>query len=62
MNEGTGACSDEVRHEYRKYAKECHELAAMLTNPKDKRAVEIMAAAWGGSANEREVEAAKTFH
>ncbi len=31
--------------EYREFARMCRELAAQLVNPKDKRAVELMAAA-----------------
>jgi hypothetical protein len=40
--------------EYRKFAEDCRALAAKLTDPDDKRAVELMAAAWNKVANERE--------
>ena len=40
--------------EYREFARMCRELAAQLVNPKDKRAVELMAAGWEKSANDRE--------
>jgi hypothetical protein len=40
--------------EYRKFAEDCRALAAKLIDPQDKRAVELMAAAWNKVANERE--------
>jgi hypothetical protein len=41
--------------EYRQFAVACREMAAKITDPKDKRAVELMAQAWEKVANEREV-------
>jgi hypothetical protein len=40
--------------EYRQFAEECRTLAAKISDPKDKRAIESMAAAWDKVANERE--------
>jgi hypothetical protein len=40
--------------EYKRFAEECRHLAAKLTDPKDKHAVELMAAAWERVARERE--------
>ena len=40
--------------EYRQYAEECRRLAAQLTKPEDKRAIEIMAVAWDKVAEGRE--------
>jgi hypothetical protein len=40
--------------EYREFAEKCRELAAKLTDPNDKRAIELMAAAWQKVANKRE--------
>jgi hypothetical protein len=40
--------------EYRQFADGCRELGAKLTDPEDKRAMELMAAAWDKVANERE--------
>jgi len=40
--------------EYRKFAEDSRELAAKLKTPDDKRAVQLMAAAWDKVANERE--------
>lgn len=40
--------------EYRAFAKDCRKLAAELTDPNDKRATELMAAAWDKIADERE--------
>jgi hypothetical protein len=40
--------------EYRQFAELCRQLAANLTDPADKRATELMAAAWDKVANERE--------
>ena len=40
--------------EYRGFARDCRKLVAELTDPEDKRAVELMAAAWEKVANERE--------
>jgi hypothetical protein len=46
--------------EYRKYADDCRQLAAKLTNPDDKRAILLMATAWDKVANEREALLKKT--
>jgi hypothetical protein len=40
--------------EYRKLAEECRNLAAKLSNLKDKKSLEMIAAAWDAVANERE--------
>jgi len=40
--------------EYRKFATECRELAARLTDPRDRRALELMAAGWDKVVRERE--------
>jgi hypothetical protein len=40
--------------EYRQFAMQCREMAAKITDPKDKHAVELMAKAWDKVANERE--------
>jgi hypothetical protein len=40
--------------EYRSFAVECRKLAAVLNKPEDKRAMEVMAAAWEKIASERE--------
>jgi hypothetical protein len=40
--------------EYRGFAEDCRKLAAALTDPKDKGAMELMAAAWDKVANQRE--------
>jgi hypothetical protein len=40
--------------EYRKFAVECRELAAKLTDPRDKHALELMAAGWDKVVRERE--------
>jgi hypothetical protein len=45
--------------EYRQFAASCRELAAKLTNLKDKHAVELMADAWEKIAREREVALSK---
>jgi hypothetical protein len=45
--------------EYRKFAEDCRELAAKLNTPDDKRAQELMAAAWDKVANQREVQLGK---
>jgi len=41
--------------ECRGFAQDCRNLAAELHDPKDKRAIELMAAAWDKVANEREL-------
>jgi hypothetical protein len=41
--------------EYRQFAASCRELAAKITDPKDKYAVELMADAWDKVAHDREV-------
>jgi hypothetical protein len=46
--------------EYRKFAEDCRELGSKLRNPDDKRALELMAAAWDKIANEREALLKKT--
>jgi hypothetical protein len=40
--------------EYRKFAMECRELAARLTDPRDRHALELMAAGWEKVVRERE--------
>jgi hypothetical protein len=40
--------------EYRGFAEDCRKLAAELSDPKDKSAMEMMARAWNKVANERE--------
>jgi hypothetical protein len=45
--------------EYREFAAKCRELAAVLSNPKDRQALELMAASWEKIANEREAQLAK---
>lgn len=40
--------------EYRRFANECRRLAAKLTKPSDRRALELMAKGWDRSADERE--------
>jgi hypothetical protein len=42
--------------EYRRFAGECRRLAATLTKPADKRALELMAKGWDKSADEREAK------
>jgi hypothetical protein len=42
--------------EYRKFAEDCRELAAKLSNPEDKRAVLLMATAWEKAAKDRETQ------
>jgi 23S rRNA G2069 N7-methylase RlmK/C1962 C5-methylase RlmI len=37
-------------------AKGCHELAAMLTDPKDKLATELMASRWEKAAKKRKAQ------
>jgi hypothetical protein len=39
--------------EYRGFAEDCRKLAGALTDPKDKRGMELMATAWDKIANER---------
>ncbi len=45
--------------EYREFAAKCHELAAKLTNPNDKRATELMASAWEKAAKLRAAQLKK---
>ena len=45
--------------EYRQFAADCRTLAAKLTNANDRRALELMAAAWEKIANERETQLKK---
>jgi hypothetical protein len=40
--------------EYRKFAEDCRQLAAKLSDPQDRLALELMAAGWEKVANERE--------
>jgi hypothetical protein len=42
--------------EYRRLAAECRQLAAALTKPTDRRALELMAKGWDKSADEREAK------
>jgi hypothetical protein len=42
--------------EYRRFAEECRRLAAVLTKPTDKRALELMAKGWDKSADAREAK------
>jgi hypothetical protein len=42
-------------HEYREFAERCRDLAAKLANPRDKRALELMASVWDKVAKEREI-------
>jgi hypothetical protein len=42
--------------EYRRIAEECRRLAAALTKPADKRALELMAKGWDKSADAREAK------
>ena len=45
--------------EYREYAEGCRALAAKLTDPQDKVALELMAAAWDKAAEDREMALTK---
>ena len=53
------ACLGEMSHEDcrrdQQFAASCRELAAKITDPKDKLAVELMAEAWDKVANDRDV-------
>ena len=40
--------------EYREFAERCRELAAVLSNPKDRQALELMASSWDKAAEQRE--------
>jgi hypothetical protein len=40
--------------EFRKHAEECREMAKKLSREDDKKAMELMAAAWEKVANDRE--------
>jgi hypothetical protein len=40
--------------DYRRFARECRRLAAALTEPSDKRALELMATGWDKAAAQRE--------
>jgi hypothetical protein len=54
---GVGSMWDAKLHrvaEYRKFARDCRSLAAMLTTPEDRRALELMAIGWEKTADERE--------
>jgi hypothetical protein len=42
--------------EYRRFAEESRRLAAVLTKPNDKRALELMAKGWDKSADAREAK------
>lgn len=39
--------------DYRRFARECRRLAAALTEPADKRALELMATGWDKTAERR---------
>jgi hypothetical protein len=39
--------------DYRRFARECRRLAAELSEPKDKRALELMATGWDKNAERR---------
>ena len=41
--------------EYREFAAECREMAAKMTDPQDRKALELQASAWEKVANAREV-------
>jgi hypothetical protein len=40
--------------EYREFATECHKMAAKMTDPQDRKALELQASAWEKVANARE--------
>jgi hypothetical protein len=40
--------------EYREFAANCREMAARMTDPNDRRALELQASAWEKVASERE--------
>ena len=40
--------------EYREFAAQCREMAAKMTDPQDRRALELQASAWENVANARE--------
>jgi hypothetical protein len=40
--------------EYLRYARECREMAARMSNPNDRKALELQAAAWEKIAKARE--------
>jgi hypothetical protein len=42
--------------DYRRFAVECRRLAAALTKPADKRALELMAKGWDKTADKREAK------
>jgi hypothetical protein len=42
--------------DYRRFAEECRRLAAALTKPADKRAMELMAKGWDKSADKYEAK------
>ena len=42
--------------EYRLLARACREMAARMTDPQDRRALELQASAWEKVANEREAK------
>jgi hypothetical protein len=46
--------------EYRKNAEECRKLAASITNPRHKRTLQEMAAAWDMLAEERKLDIAES--
>jgi hypothetical protein len=45
--------------EYKEFAQKCREPAAKLDDPNDKRATELMAAAWEKVAKQREAQLGK---
>jgi hypothetical protein len=58
MGSGEGTMLKTVA-EYRELAAECRKLAAKLSNPEDRRALESIASAWDTVANEREARGEK---
>ena len=42
--------------EYREFAARCREMAVKMTDPQDRRALELQAIAWEKVANEREAK------
>ncbi|MGA7433076.1 MAG: hypothetical protein WBQ24_13780 [Xanthobacteraceae bacterium] len=40
--------------EYREFAAQCREMAAKMTDPQDRKALELQASAWEKVANARE--------
>ena len=42
--------------EYREFAVKCREMAARMTDPQDRRTLELQGSAWEKVANEREAK------